>query len=343
VKNPARARLAHSLNWRFRWLRDALDEAQTRNQQDIGQRLAHVETALAEERQVAARRHEVMTAELARLQALVGEVSEDDEPGSRSLQEIAERSQALLQAIVADEPANRRRLWALRESAAYEAAYEAEPLVTVSVVTRDRADLLLERSLPSVLGQSYERLEILVVGDDASEAVQSGLRSVRDPRLRFINLTTRVVRKQPADHWLAAATLARNEAYRVACGQWTMDFDDDDSLLPTAIESLVALARREHPEVAYGLFDQHAPDGTIQTLGGFPPRFGDFSLAAALVHAGLRFFTRELHTVDLGLPGDWHRTERMLRAGVRFARIEQPIFDYYPATLWRGADKGAEA
>src|SRR5262249_1151961 len=45
----------------------------------------------------------------------------------------------------------------------------AEPLVSVCVATYNRAGLLTERCLPSVLGQTYRRFELIVVGDGCTD------------------------------------------------------------------------------------------------------------------------------------------------------------------------------
>jgi hypothetical protein len=152
--------------------------------------------------------------------------------------------------------------------------------------------------------------------------------------VRFIDLTHRVVRDDDR-HWLTASTLPRNEAYRLANGRWLADLDDDDALRPEAITDLLARARADRSEVVYGILEQHRPDGTTDLLGGFPPAFGQFGWGGAIVHAGLRFFERELVAADLGLPGDWFRCQRMLRAGVRISHLEQVTCEYYPSTLWR--------
>ena len=55
------------------------------------------------------------------------------------------------------------------------------------------------------------------------------------------------------------------------------------------------------------------------------------------MHAGLRFFEREHVAADLGLPGDWFRAERMLRAGVRIGHLERVTYDYYPSLAWRSS------
>jgi hypothetical protein len=240
----------------------------------------------------------------------------------------------LLRAVADDEAGNRRRLWALREDPDYPRPWEeTEPLVTISIATRDRLELLLERALPSVIGQSYERLQVVVVGDAAPPEVGTAVAAVGDPRITYINLPTRV-RGPEGRHWLTAATLTRNEAYRVARGSWVLDFDDDDALDRDAVELLLEHARATRAEVVYGDVEQHRPGMAPEVLGGFPPRLGGWSFAAALVHGGLRFFAREHVAASLGLPGDWYRAERMLRAGVRFAHRPGTVFRYYPSQSW---------
>ena len=48
-----------------------------------------------------------------------------------------------------------------------------------------------------------------------------------------------------------------------------------------------------------------------------------------MYHRGLRFFGRQALAADLGLPGDWWLAERMLRAGVRFAMLDEVLCDAY--------------
>lgn len=240
---------------------------------------------------------------------------------------------AILRALVAEESANRRRLYRLRESPDFDAAWTTpSPLVTVTVATRARARLLAERSLPSILGQTYDNLEVIVVGDAADEATAEAVRAVGDRRIRYSNLTQRLKFTDDVDsHWLVASTLARNEAMRLARGSWVVCFDDDDAMAPNCVERLLARAREGRFEVVYGRTTVHMngpPDGVI---GAFPPRLGEFTWASAIYHAGLRFFARELVAADLGLPGDWYLAERMLRAGVRFGWVSEILGDYYPS------------
>jgi Glycosyl transferase family 2 len=125
--------------------------------------------------------------------------------------------------------------------------------------------------------------------------------------------------------------MARNEATRTVSGQWVVAFDDDDAMRPGHIRALLGAAREERLEVAYGRFRTHLRDGSSFDSGEFPPRRGELTWPAAIQHAGLRFFERELVAAAMGLAGDWFLLERMLRAGVRFGYVDQLVFDYYPS------------
>lgn len=241
----------------------------------------------------------------------------------------------LLRALAADDPGHRRRLEALRADPGYAAAWdEPDPLVTISIPTRSRPRLLAERALASAIGQSHANVEVLVVGDAAGPETAAAVAAGGDPRARFVNLTQRWERPEPERQWLTASTLARNEAYRLARGRWLVDLDDDDALVPDAVEQLLARARADRLEVVYGELEQQEPDGVKTRLGGFPPALGRFGWQGAIVHSGLRFFAREHIASDLGLPGDWFRMERMLRAGVRIGHLPRVTCEYFPSKLW---------
>jgi hypothetical protein len=269
----------------------------------------------------------------------------DDLAGSvgRGLDTLEQRAMPSIRAILDEEAENRRRLHRLRAAPDYEAPHqERDPLVSIVIATGGRPELLQTRSLPSLLAQTHPNLEIVVVGDAAGPETRDAVLALGDERLSFFDLSQRITaHAHPRRHWLVGSTMARNEAARRARGSWLLHFDDDDRLRPDAVEMLLATARSQHAEVAYGGYEEHRPDGTSRIGMGFPPRLGDFSWAGALMHAGLRFFERELVGAALELPGDMYMLERMLRAGVNFALAETVVLDYYPSTLWR-PDAGPE-
>jgi hypothetical protein len=244
---------------------------------------------------------------------------------------------ALVHALAADDAGNRRRLYALRADPGYAEPFTAaDPLVSITVPTRGDRPELLARALRSLLAQTHQRLEILVVADGPEP-----LDGVDDPRIHYANLTQRTLaHADPQRHWLVGSTMARNEATRLARGAWLLHFDDDDTLRPDAIAALLELARAERVEVAYGGFVEHSPRGTGDPVHAFPPAEGRFGWQGALVHGGLRFFERELVAAHLGVPGDMFMLRRMLSAGVRFAALDRVVWDYYPSRMSGGGPAG---
>ena len=263
------------------------------------------------------------------------------EAGAAELRAVADATQdlarnelsPLLRAVAAEDAENRRRLSAQRASPAYGRAFtDPRPLVSITVATCGRPELLQARSLPSILGQTYEHIEVVVVGDHVSDETAEAIASFNDSRLRYANLTQRhPASDDPFKSWLVASTMARNEGMRLATGQWVVAFDDDDSMRPDHVQHLLDAARQERAEVTYGRVRYHWADGAQIDSGDFPPRLTQFSWDGALYHAGLRFFERELVAAHLGVPGDWYLCERMLRAGVRFHMIESVVADVHPS------------
>ncbi len=248
---------------------------------------------------------------------------------------LAGEIRSLTLAAAAEEPGNRRRLNGLREAPDYAAAWDQpRPLVSVTVATRDRPELLSTRSLPSILAQTHADVEVIVVGDCANEDTAEAVHALKDPRIAYRNLTQRLhFTDDPHKQWLVGATMARNEAMRMATGRWVVCFDDDDAMRPDCIEQLLARARQERLEAVYGRALVRREGQEDFAIGSFPPRQGDFTWASGMYHAGLRFLERELFAADIGLPGDWFLASRMLRAGVRFGMVDAVLCDLYPSAM----------
>ena len=163
-------------------------------------------------------------------------------------------------------------------------------LVSVIIPTLDRSQLLL-RAIRSVLNQTHQEIEIIVVADRPDDATNAALRSIDDPRLRVI------VNPHPVN-----AASARNLGVDYAKGEWIAFLDDDDEWLPTKIEKQLSLASGNDnvlitclnrivtpklsytmPQVIYNnsepldeyLFDRRSPFGSvgfIQTSSLLMPR-----------------------------------------------------------------------
>jgi hypothetical protein len=282
----------------------------------------------------------------AHVERLGQEARESEEHHRQELIETLERNReeaiAILELLRDDEPETRRRLWAVRETPEYAHAYEeVEPLVTVAIPTYMNQKQLLERSLPSVLAQTYERLEVIVVGDGADSEVEQAVKRIGDPRIRYANLTHRgPYPEDPQLRWMVAGGPATNEAMRLASGSWIAPMDDDDACTLDRIELLLKAARERRLEFCYGRIRKHLPDGSIELLCEFPPRSHTIGLTCSIMHAGMSFIASELGDYLFRLVGDWARVRRMMRVGVRIGMIDDVVLDYYPGTLWNDVTQG---
>ncbi len=133
-----------------------------------------------------------------------------------------------------------------------------EPLVNVIIPTFNRPQYF-QKALKSVLNQSYENLQVIVVNDGGQD-VSGIVDSFYDSRIVFIN------RKE---NYGKAFSL--NEALKYAEGKYIAYLDDDDMYYPDHIETLVdALENRTDCHVAYSdlykVYCKVSQDGSRQVL-----------------------------------------------------------------------------
>jgi hypothetical protein len=282
-----------------------------RSGEEVGRALARIEQRLDE-----------MTARLDEMTAQLDWLGREIGPARR-----------ILRAIAAEDAGNRRRLAETRAQPAYQLPFtNAEPLVSVVIPTHDRAELLRSRSVKSALSQTHRNIEVIVVGDDSPPEVEAAVRSHEDPRVSYHRLPTPYRASSDARaQWLVRSVMARTEGLRRARGDWLLAFDDDDEMRPDQVQRLLELARDRQAEVAYGIAARHWNDGNGDRVGAFPPEFGKFSWQSAIYHAGLGFFERQLVATEFDLPADWFMCETMLRAGVRFAMLDDVVCDIFPS------------
>ncbi len=248
-----------------------------------------------------------------------------------------ERVLRILRVLFTEERALREQLWRERSAPAYEIAYtEASPLVSVIIPTYDNHGLLGERAIPSILAQTHQNFEVVIVGDRAPAQAAQTVASFGDDRLSFHNLNRRgPYPSDPEAFWHVAGIPAYNEAVRRARGCWIAPLGDDDAFRPHHIEVLLKLARQERLEATYGKFVTHyREDRPAVEVGVFPPTYRHFGVQVLLYHAHLRFFEMELADELFSMPGDWSLAERMLRCGVRFGMVDDIVTDYYPSRSW---------
>jgi glycosyltransferase involved in cell wall biosynthesis len=206
-----------------------------------------------------------------------------------------------------------------------------EPIVTVRIATKDRPELLVDRALASAVGQTYSNLDILVVGDGATPETVSAISKVRDPRVRFVNLSATTY---PANHerrWKVIGHEPMNYALDNARGAWIAPLDDDDEFTSDHVETLLDSAVRRRLEFVYGDTAIRRDDGTWGVLGEWPPRYAGFTQGAVMYASALRFMKYDPTSWQVNEPADWNLWRRMLLAGVRMGHVPTVVYRYYPA------------
>jgi len=213
---------------------------------------------------------------------------------------------------------------------------EPEPLVTVRIATYNRGSLVAERAIASAVRQTYERLEILVIGDHCDEPTEQAVRSVNDPRLRFINLAERdLYPTDPHLRWMVAGAAPWNAALAIAQGAWIAPCDDDDEITDDHVEVLLREARQRRLEFVWSKAATEVEAGKWADVGSSPLAPGKITHGSVLYAGGLRFFRYNENSWKFLEGGDWNLWRRMQSAGVKMGFVDQVTYRYYPSSVHR--------
>ena len=129
------------------------------------------------------------------------------------------------------------------------------PQFSVLLPTHNRADVL-EVAIRSVLAQTLENFELLVVGDGCTDHSKDVVAGMQDARIRWFDLPK-------APHFGYAN---RNRALRKARGTYVAYMQHDDLWFPDHLELLARALDNSDVEFAYTLPLWIAPDGGLAPL-----------------------------------------------------------------------------
>jgi len=216
----------------------------------------------------------------------------------------------------------------LLRKARQEALYnmrDGDPLVSVIIPTWNRGELLLSRTVPSILNQTYPHLEIIIVGDCCTDNTGELLASVGDPRLHFHNLPERG--QYPSEKkalWQVAGSVPKNKGLEVCRGAWIAPLDDDDVFTPDHIESLLRYAQKNDLELVYGKLRIEEAVGRWKEKG-LVNKHMSIQNSTMLFRSYLKLFRSDINAWKVGLTGDYHRTLRYRETGVRMGYLDKVV------------------
>jgi glycosyltransferase involved in cell wall biosynthesis len=218
-----------------------------------------------------------------------------------------------------------------RSSAAYQQSFDQPaPLVSAIVATYNRGPLLLERSLSSLLAQTYRNLEIIVVGDCCSDDTEARMREVADPRVRFINLPERG--RYPADpkhRWMVAGSAAVNHGLAIARGDFVTHLDDDDVHPPQRVQSLLDTMRRERVDLVWHPFEFEPEPDVWKVNEALRFAFKSVTTSSIFYHRWFASIPWDMEAWRRPEPGDWNRLRKFRFLGARVHRHPELLLKHY--------------
>ena len=113
---------------------------------------------------------------------------------------------------------------------------EEIPTVSVVIPTYNRAHLL-SRAVKSVLSQTYQDFEVIIVDDGSNDHTRETIEGFDEKRIAYI--------KHP---WNKGVSAARNTGVRHAKGKYVALQDSDDEWLPDKLERQIALLEKAKQE-----------------------------------------------------------------------------------------------
>ena len=218
---------------------------------------------------------------------------------------------------------------------------EQRPLVSVVMgVWYHRSDTsLLQRSVNSVLDQTYEDFEMLICDDGSSADAMSYLDqlSKQDKRVKLI---------RPGD--CTALSEKLNVCLQASQGKYIARMDDDDYSYPERFQKQITFLD-SHPEMAF------VGSNVRQIRNGRPcgerllpeyPQVPDFYMTQPYIHPALMF--RKVALAAVGgysedrrqvLCEDYDLLLRLYTAGYRGSNLQENLLDYTVSVKAKGSRK----
>jgi glycosyltransferase involved in cell wall biosynthesis len=230
-------------------------------------------------------------------------------------------------------PSKTRESWLARSPAKLAETVCAKPLVSVCFTHYERPHLL-RRAYDSMLAQTYDNIEIIIVDDGSrSPGAHAYLNEIETTPARF---PVTVIRGQ--NKYLGAA---RNAAARVAKGEYLLFHDDDNFAEPKEVETFVAAAQAYGADVltaqCYVFHEgEQGRDGPTRRIEFYPigvggvfsfflNRFGDANaLVRRSVFEEIGGFTEEY---GVGFE-DWEFFLKTYMRDKRMGVVPEPLFNY---------------
>lgn len=114
---------------------------------------------------------------------------------------------------------------------------DKEPTVSIIIPTYNRA-YLIERSIKSVLDQTYKDFEVIIVDDASTDNTEEIIRLFENNKIKYVKNETN-----------KGANAARNTGLQLSKGKYVAFQDSDDEWLPTKLEKQINILIHSDPKI----------------------------------------------------------------------------------------------
>ena len=155
---------------------------------------------------------------------------------------------------------------------------ENEPFISILVPARNEADRILEKSIGSMLEQTYKNFEIIVLNDRSTDNTKEILKRLKfqipDSKFQIVDGI------EPHKTWLGKPH-ALHQAFQKSSGEWILSTDADIVFAPETLQTVVNYAETNRLD-ALTLIPKYIYASFWEKL--FMPVFGWFCVLAMPLH-----------------------------------------------------------
>lgn len=194
-------------------------------------------------------------------------------------------------------------------------------MISVIIPTYNRADKIVD-SVKSVLNQTYNNFELLVIDDGSTDNTAEVVHAIDDERIHYCRIKN------------SGACAARNYGISLARGEYIAFHDSDDIWIYNKLEKQMSIMEKYNPDIVFCKLNKIDDNSIIQVIpqqikSGFVyPIFDLFGIGTQTLLAKREVFLNE--RFDESLPR-WQEFELLIRCINRYSLycIDEGLVNYY--------------
>ena len=219
-------------------------------------------------------------------------------------------------------------LYLKTKSKSIEILKKKEPLVSIIMPTYNRAKILSEIGIPTVLNQTYKNFELIIVSHGSTDETEAIINKINDKRIKYFKISRE--RRYPENldnHWACHSVDPTNYGLKQVKGDWISHLDDDDIWTNDHLEKLLNFAiKNKHDFVSSSHIEIRYGKEKIIDFSNEKPAIG--SHHTWLYTSNLSFFERNINSWRR----NWNRIhdvdvkDRMSKVGLNFGYTKEVTY-----------------